>query len=133
MQLLVPFFVEVPLTLRYVVLVHYVQDVIPDTLPIAGPLANHRQHLPEEVSRGQEVLLILAKEAYELATDLIGEGDLCPLKVFWLSVVILLPGKLPVEAVSQPYKEEGDMISISLVNSRFKHISTCVVPMHQSP
>ena len=79
MQLLVPFFVEVPLTLRDVVLVHDVQDVISDTLPIAGPLANHRQHLPEEVGRGQEVLLVFAKEAYELATDLIGEGDLCPL------------------------------------------------------
>jgi hypothetical protein len=115
------------------VFVHDVQDVIPDTLSVAGALADHRQHLPEEVSRGQEVLLVLAKEANELATDLIGEGDLCPLKVFGLRVVILLPGKLPVEAVSQPYKEERDMISIALVNTRLKHVSACVVPMHQSP
>ena len=79
------------------------------------------------------MLLVLAIEANELATDLVGEAHLGPLKVFWLRVVVLLPGKLPVEAVSQPYKEEGDMISISLVNSRLKHISTCVVPMHQSP
>lgn len=64
------------------------------------------------------MLLVLTIEANELATDLIGEADLCPLKIFWLRVVILLPRKLPVEAVSQPYKEEGDMISIPLVYTR---------------
>jgi hypothetical protein len=63
------------------------------------------------------VLLVLTIEANELTTDLIGETDLCPLKVFWLRVVVLLPGKLPVEAVSQPYKEKGDMISVPLVNT----------------
>ena len=79
------------------------------------------------------MLLVLTIEANELATDLVGEADLCPLKVLWLRVVVLLPGKLPVEAVSQPYKEEGDMISIPLVNTRLQHISTSIVPMHQSP
>lgn len=79
------------------------------------------------------MLLVLTKETNELANDLIGEADLCPLKVFRLRVVILLPGKLSVEAVSQPYKEEGDMISIALVNTRLKHVSACVVSMHQSP
>ena len=61
------------------------------------------------------MLLVLTIDANELATDLIGEADLRPLKVFWLRVVVLLPSKLPVEAVSQPYKQEGDMISIILV------------------
>lgn len=79
------------------------------------------------------MLLVLTIEANELATDLVGEADLCPLKVFWLRVVVLLPGKLSVEAVSQPYKEEGDMISIPLVNTRLQHISAGIIPMHQSP
>ena len=102
-----PLLVEVPGRLGYVMLVHDVQDVVTHTLAIARTLAYHGEHLPKEVCRRQERLLVFTVEAGIERTYLIGQSHLGPLQVLRLSIVVLLPSELASKRVSEPYEKVG--------------------------
>lgn len=72
--------------------------------------------------------------ALVLGHKLINETNLGVLEVFGLRVIVLLPGELLGERISQPDVNVDDMISVRKVHfARFQHILNSMVSVHQGP
>ena len=138
MQLLVPLLVEMACPLRYLVAVHDVQDLVSDSLSVAGAFTDESKHGSEKISRGKEMLLSVASRCTDrpliLLAQLVGEADLGMLKFSGLGVEAPLPRELPGEAVSKPDEEEHDVVTAGDVHlAAAEQFSATMVPVHESP
>ena len=68
-----------------------------------------------------------------LLTDFIGAHDLGMLKILGLGVVSPLPVELLHETVSEPDVEEGNVLTVGVVDTAAEQFFAPVVSMHEGP
>lgn len=116
-EFLMPLLIEVSGRLLDVVSVHDVQNFISHLLAIAGTFPDETEHGSVKIlGRKERVSLLLVSGILVLLAKLVGKSDLSVLKLSWLRVVVLLPGQLLRETVSQPDVEKDHMIPVQSVS-----------------